>query len=222
MTRDRGFTVFLDQLDRVLDDAGVERATLCGVSYGGLIALRYAATRPTRVRGLVLASTPVPGWEPQPWIRRYARRPRLCAPLFMARSPGRLWPEIAAAHETLSARLRFSASHLARVARAPFSAALMGSRVDLLLSGAAFDADAARVAAPTLIVTGECGLDRVVPVEVTRQYLHLIPGARAATIERTGHIGLVTRPDRFAEIVGDFVGAEQARLKPGSTSDNAA
>ena len=42
-----GFDNYLRQLDSVFVKAGVERAALCGVSYGGLIALRYAATRPS-------------------------------------------------------------------------------------------------------------------------------------------------------------------------------
>src|SRR6476661_7237325 len=44
-----GFDNYLRQLDSIFVKAGVERAALCGVSYGGLIALRYAAMRPERV-----------------------------------------------------------------------------------------------------------------------------------------------------------------------------
>ena len=40
------------------------RSRLCGVSFGGFVALRYAATRPDRVTALVLASAPGPGWQP--------------------------------------------------------------------------------------------------------------------------------------------------------------
>jgi pimeloyl-ACP methyl ester carboxylesterase len=57
------------------------------------------------------------------------------------------------------------------------------------------------------VITGEEGLDRVVPVTVTRTYASLIAGARYEMLERTGHIGLLTRPDRFASLVGDFVHA---------------
>ena len=37
------FDQFVRYLDDLLDARGVETAILCGVSYGGLIALRYAA-----------------------------------------------------------------------------------------------------------------------------------------------------------------------------------
>lgn len=40
-------------LEAVLDDAGVERATLWGTSTGALVSLRFAAQNPDRVRSLV-------------------------------------------------------------------------------------------------------------------------------------------------------------------------
>jgi pimeloyl-ACP methyl ester carboxylesterase len=60
---------------------------------------------------------------------------------------------------------------------------------------------------PTLLVTGDSSLDRVVPVERTREYLRIWPHARHAVIPRTGHLGLITRPEEFAAVVGPFVGA---------------
>jgi pimeloyl-ACP methyl ester carboxylesterase len=68
-----------------------------------------------------------------------------------------------------------------------------------------FCPDCACVHAPTLIVTGESDLDRIVPVEDTRRYLDLIPGSKYVRLERTRHLGLVTRPETFASVVGDFV-----------------
>src|SRR5262245_19830684 len=68
-----GFDNFVRQLDRVFEESGLERAALCGVSYGGLIALRYAATRPERVTALILASSPSPGWAPTARQKQYVR-----------------------------------------------------------------------------------------------------------------------------------------------------
>jgi len=56
-----------------------------------------------------------------------------------------------------------------------------------------------------LVITGEAELDRVVPAELTRQYLQLWPGARTATLPRTGHLGLISRPTEFARLVVPFV-----------------
>ena len=96
-----------------------------------------------------------------------------------------------------------AASYLASVVRFPASSVRMAARVRSL-GGHDFVADAAAVRAPALVITGEASLDRVVPVEGTREYLAAIPGATGRTLERTGHIGLITRPDAFAGIVGDF------------------
>ena len=53
--------------------------------------------------------------------------------------------------------------------------------------------------------TGEPELDRVVPVDVTRRYLNDFARAEHVVLERTGHNGLVTRPDAFAEMLERFV-----------------
>ena len=68
-----------------------------------------------------------------------------------------------------------------------------------------FVKDCTAVTAPTLVLTGEKGLDRVVPVESTREYLRLIPGSIGAELPRTGHIGCVTRADEWAARVWEFV-----------------
>ncbi len=65
-------------------------------------------------------------------------------------------------------------------------------------------ATAAGFRRPTLIVTGDPALDNVVPVAATHEYLRLWPHATIATIVRTGHLGLITRPSAFANIVAPF------------------
>jgi pimeloyl-ACP methyl ester carboxylesterase len=65
-------------------------------------------------------------------------------------------------------------------------------------------ADCDRVTAPTLVVTGEPHMDHVVS-GTSSDYIRLINGARSAVLERTGHLGTMTRPDAFAAFVHDFV-----------------
>lgn len=199
-----GFENYLRQLDDVFERAGLEQAAVCGSSYGGFIALRYAATRPERVSRLILASSPSPGWKPNPRQSGYIASPWISTPAFLATAPGRLWPEIHAAFDTTAARLGFSAVHMMRVVAAPAIPSLMAGRI-VEQQSMDFAPDCAQVRAPTLVTTGEPQLDAVVPVEATRRYLSLIPGARYAMIERTGHLGLLTRPERFAAIVSGFV-----------------
>ena len=59
--------------------------------------------------------------------------------------------------------------------------------------------------APALLVTGEPGLDRVVPVDVSRRYLDDLDRAEHVVLKRTGHLGVVTRPEAFAGVLERFM-----------------
>ena len=199
-----GLDSYMDQLDRVFEAARLERAAVCGISYGGFLALRYAATRPERITALVLTSSPAPGWKPNPVQSSYLEHPLRATPKFVVTSPFRIWPEIKAAFPSVTGRLSFLASHGLRVAMAPMKPTLMASRIRQQQQ-IDFCPDCALVRAPTLVITGEPGLDLIVPAANTRKYLEMIPGARHYQLERTGHLGLLTRPEIYAAVVGDFV-----------------
>lgn len=196
-----GFTA---ELDAVLDRAGIASAAIAGVSFGGLVAVHYAATRPRRTTALILASAPSPSWTPSAVQRGYMRRPWMAAPLFAAASCTTFSNEIAAAIPGRLARLRFYARQAVRIATAPAFPGALAARARMF-GDANLSAECARITASSLVVTGEPALDRVIPVESTREYLDLIPGAQYAMMEGTGHLGLVTKPELFAHIVSDFV-----------------
>lgn len=198
----KGFDGQLEQVDEAMDRAGVNRAVVCGVSYGGLIAVRYAATRPTRVAALVLVSTPGPHWQPDQRSLGYVRQPWRSVPAFVLGARSRLWHEVGGAHAG-DRRWKALAGYLWEVACHPPSPAMMARRVQALESRD-FAADAKAVKAPTLVLTGAPDLDLVVPVAGTLEYVKLIPGARAWTLEGTGHIGLVTKAEEFAKAIREF------------------
>ena len=201
----RAFDNYIEQVELALDRAGVDRAIIAGVSYGGLIAGEFAARRPRRVSALVLASALHKTWRPDSRQQRFLRSPRLMSPLFAATAPGRMNPEVAAAIPRMSDRLRFKATQGARVALALASPWKMARRVTWATEH--HYADTHSVTPPTLVVTGEPGLDRIVPVDVTRRYLEDFDSAQHVVLKHTGHLGLVTRPDEFAVMLGRFVDA---------------
>ena len=88
--REHGFDGYASHVESVLDALKIERAAICGISFGGLIALRFAATLPARASALVLASTPGPRFHLKKRHRLYARWPWLFGPVFAAESPSRL------------------------------------------------------------------------------------------------------------------------------------
>jgi 3-oxoadipate enol-lactonase len=205
----RQFEQLLEAIDRILDRAGLASAAICGVSFGGRVAAAYASTRGSRTTALVIVSTPGPSWMPSSLQAGYLEKPWLSTPGFLVTSPGRMWPEIATAIPAWPARLRFVAAHSARILAAPIVPAAMAARMRLPLPLDLADA-CRRITAPALVVSGDPALDRVVPVASTREFASLIPGAKYEMMEGTGHIGLVTQPDRFARIVGTFVNANSS------------
>lgn len=200
----RGLDSYVAQIERALDQLGVERAVVCGVSFGGVVALRFAAARPARTTALVLASTPGPGWHLSRRHELYAAVPWIAGPLFLVETPFRLRSEVISAIPDARRRRRFAWQQFRTLLAARVSFGTTAARAKLIgamdLAG-----EAARVTAPTLVVTGEAGLDHVVPVDGASAYARLIRGARAAVLAGTGHIGAMTRPDAFAACVEQFV-----------------
>jgi pimeloyl-ACP methyl ester carboxylesterase len=199
----RGLDSYADQVTSVLDHAHLSCAIVCGVSFGGVVALRFAAGHPDRAAALVLASTPAPVWRLRPRHEIYVRAPWLFGPVFLAESPWRLRAELAAAFPDPGDRRRFRRDVLRTLVGAPLSLSRMAERARLM-NGMDLRADCARISVPTLVVTGERGLDHVVPADDSANYARLISNARAVVVERTGHLGSITRPDMFAAIVRDF------------------
>ena len=199
----RGFWSYVDQISDALDAAGLDRAAICGVSYGGLIAAAFAARHPRRTTCLLLVSALPPGWTPDRRVTFYLRAPRLLTPLFMLGSV-RLYPEMVAAGSGPIRGARLSVSHAIRAVTHMFSPLRMARRARLV-STVDLHQELSQASVPTLIVTGEPQLDRVVPVASTLQYAQLWPHAKVAAIANTGHLGLITRPAEFAGLVVPFV-----------------
>lgn len=202
----RGFDNYVQQLDEILDRAGVSRAAICGLSFGGFVAVHYAAMHPERVSALILASAPGPGFQPNPQQARWLARPWLSTPAFVINAPVRVWPELTASFPAVSRRIGFLVRQGVRCAASPMVPPLMASRLRVAAT-VDFEIDCQQISRPTLVLAGEDGLDRVVPVESTRRYASLIGGAQFRTLPRTGHMGVLTRPSAFADIVSEFVHA---------------
>ena len=198
------FDDLVNEVESMMDAAELETAVVCGVSFGGLIALRYAATRTGRVRGLILVSPPGPYWQPSEQQASYIRRPALMFPLFVAGAINRIAREIRVTFPKVSEQISFCVRWAWQVVRAPGVPTRMGLRARLA-QREQFIQDCPRVAAPTLIIAGERQLDMVVNQDESLAYLAEISGARFQLFERTGHLGVVTRPERFADLIADFV-----------------
>jgi pimeloyl-ACP methyl ester carboxylesterase len=133
-------------------------------------------------------------------------------PQFFLGASRRAWEELCMTFPDRTQRIRAATRYAGLVLRAPTAPSRMGQRARLALS-VNFEEDCERVSAPTLIVTGEPGMDRVVPTDSTLEYVRLIKGARVARLDSTGHLGVITKPDRFADLIADFVARHTEQKK---------
>jgi Predicted hydrolases or acyltransferases (alpha/beta hydrolase superfamily) len=185
----------------VLDDAGIERTNLFGVSLGGFIAQEFALAYPRRVAKLVLCST-MPGGPkslpmPAPGLEAFGRFPT------MEREAGlRLMVE-----NSLGARGVRDVPGLAdeiytyRLERAPSLAAWQAQAY----AGATFDAydRIGAISAPTLVLHG--GADNVVDTRNGELLGELIPNAHVEIVPDRGHLMVWEDSERVAQLVTEFL-----------------
>ncbi len=190
----------IDQLGRdavaVLDAHEVDRADLCGLSLGGLVALRVAIDRPERVRRLVLAcSAPRigtrDGWEQRATtVLEGGGTAAVSAAVlerFFSRRFAQRMPEIVAAVE----------SELLRVSPVGYAGCC------LALAEADLDHALASITAPTLVIAGS--EDIATPPDVVRRLHEGIAGSEWLEIDGAGHLANIEEPERFSLEVERFL-----------------
>jgi pimeloyl-ACP methyl ester carboxylesterase len=185
----------------VLDDAGLERTNLFGVSLGGYIAQEFALAYPERVQRLVLVSTAPGGPRSHPMpaagveaFRQYPSMEREAGlRLMVENSLGRrgVHDVRGLADEIVAYRLEHAPSLAAWQAQAH--------------AGATFDAydRVGEIAAPTLVLQG--GADNVVDPRNAELLADLIPNARVEIVPDRGHLLVWEDAERVAELVTEFL-----------------
>jgi 3-oxoadipate enol-lactonase len=182
----------------LLDRLGIERASLCGLSIGGMISMWVAAHHPERVERLVLCCTsallgPPEGWHQRAAIVRAegveavadAVLERWFTPTFAAQQPE---------------ELRRMRAQLAATPRAGY-AGCCEAIAAMDLTG-----DLPRVAAPTLVLAGAD--DPATPPEHGQRIAELIPGARFEIVKPAAHLATVERPDLTTAMILRFLSDE--------------
>jgi pimeloyl-ACP methyl ester carboxylesterase len=69
---------------------------------------------------------------------------------------------------------------------------------------------------PTMVVWGLN--DQIVPVEGALAYHRLIPKSRLEIFERTGHLPMLERPQRFNPLLEKFIATSEAALRSSASS----
>jgi 3-oxoadipate enol-lactonase len=168
----------------LLDDEGVERASWCGVSLGGMVGMWIAANAPERLDRLVLACTAAR--MPSPDV--YAER----ATLVRERGIEPFADSVVARWFTPSAPPELPQRFRATLVATDTETYARGCEA---VSAWDFRAELSRIAAPTLVLAGAA--DEATPPEATELLASSIPGARRETIDGA-HLANVERPEQFS------------------------
>jgi len=194
-------------LDAVRQALGLPKVALVGDSYGGLLAMAYAAAHPEHVAKLVLSDSPGPSWKsivhllPQvfPDVQEEGAREqqKLGASTEAAARAGLrnhfrmifYSPEKRDAYMSRMGDLGFEPAVAAAVSKAT-------SDLDLTSKIAAFQF-------PTLILSGRYDMN-VAPLTAW-QLAHAIPGAKIIFFEQSGHLPSYEEPENYLKVLEDFL-----------------
>ena len=203
---DFGIAAQSEYLDRALTVLRVARAVVVGVDIGGGVALRLAATRPDRVRGLVLVNTvafeDAPGRDIRTLQHNTARFAfRLSRGMFGAApllTP--ILRQSVADPEHMPERLvaRYLAPYVGRDGVAHLLDLARSVRVEEVE-----ELDLASILAPTLVVWGE--RDPWRSRDIPARLLHAIRGSRLARMPHVGRLVPEEAPDELAQLVLDHI-----------------
>jgi pimeloyl-ACP methyl ester carboxylesterase/tRNA A-37 threonylcarbamoyl transferase component Bud32 len=215
------FEAFVEDLESVVEAAGLERFPLLGISQGGAVAIAYAVRYPERVSHLILYGAYARGWakraSPEEIEQRQAQLTQVRLgwgkdnPAFR-----QLWTTLYAPDATPEQAQSFN--DLQRVSTSPENAVRLLNEMgnidvaDLL----------PQVRVPTLVL--HCRDEAGVPFEEGRLLAATIPGARFVPLEGRNHLLLEGAPSwgKFVREVRQFLGLAEITdsMHTDTTSDS--
>lgn len=186
----------------LLEDLGVGPVHFVGLSMGGFVALRLAARRPDLVRSITLiASAADP--EPTANLSKYGTLNFIARIGLLRLVSPRVMP------------IMFGATFLTDPGRAADRAVwkaeldqntrMIFRAVNGVIRRAGVEDELARIACPTLVITGE--EDVAVKPERAKRTAAQIAGARVVIVPRAGHTASIENPEAVTAAIAEFLGS---------------
>lgn len=179
----------------ILDREEIQSASLCGLSTGGMTAMRFAVTKPERVDALALLDTDAGSEKPSNrvqytllgqayrftgWIPLGTLTEKMFAPKTVAERPDLV-------SDLVGIMRRHDRSQLRHAMKAIFGRDSV---------------DVSSISAPTVIIVGEH--DAATPPSRSRHLHETIKGSRLEIIKDAGHLSALEQPDAVNAVLLDF------------------
>ena len=194
-------------LDAVRQALGLNKVAVLGDSYGGLVAMAYAAAHPEHVAKLILSDSPGPNWNsivrvlPQvfPDVEEQNEKD--------AQSLGSNTEAAARTGLRNHFRMLFYSpekrdAYMNRMGDLGFEPAV-GAAVREATTDLDLTARLADFKFPTLVINGRFDMN-VAPLTAW-QLAHAIPGAKLVFFEHSGHLPSYEEPERYVSVLEDFL-----------------
>jgi pimeloyl-ACP methyl ester carboxylesterase len=195
----------------LMDQLGIERATLAGSSYGGAIAASLALDYPERVGKLVLVGSVINNEAKKQPLLRLASAPfvgNIISPLildsrWMVRR--RLKKIFSEGARQLFDERRMEARHLPLKAASAQYAILQSLR---RWKAERIEQEAHLIMQPALLIWGEQDVDT--PLRLGERLHDAMPDARLIVFRKCGHLPQEEYPREFTELVTGFIRSDES------------
>jgi 3-oxoadipate enol-lactonase len=180
----------------LMDQLGLERASYCGLSLGGMVGMWLAAHAPERVDRLILMCTSAYMPPASAWRERAAAVLEAGSTEAVADAVVDRWltPGFAAANPEIRADLRAML-----VATSPEGYAWCCGAIERMDQRP----DLHRIRAPTLVVSGRD--DLATPTDHQREIAGSIPGARHEIVGPAAHVAAVEQPEEVNRLIAGLL-----------------
>jgi proline-specific peptidase len=213
---------FVDEVGAVRDALGLEQTHVFGSSWGGMLAMEYALTRPSGLASLVLSSSPasIPIWAEETMRLRSELPPDAQRVLDEQEAAG-----TTDSPEYEAATMEFYKRHVCRLDTWPDGVLRTFAQLqenpdvylymqgpnEFVITGTFKDWDITgrlgEIDVPTLVTSGR--YDECTPRQA--EIVHRgIPGSEWVVFEESSHMQFVEEPDRYLQVLDGFLARVEA------------